>query len=409
MKRCGFPQLLVIIAAVAATSAFAQQFQTAHTYNAGTNSSQMAVGDFNNDGYQDLVVTNNGGARNPNTVTVLLASPSGTFGAPVTYATAAPPSGVVVADFNRDGKQDLAVATARGVNIYLGNGDGTFQSAARYSEFVNGSFIVAGDFNGDGKLDLMVLTAGGIYFLAGNGDGTLETATLAATGEFDGALATSDLNGDGKLDLVTLGTESSNVAVLLGNGNGTLQTPVNYLVGTYPQSLVIADLNGDGKADIAVTECASTTECAVPDPISILPGKGDGTFGAAHTFTDVTDESALGIAAADFDGDGKMDLIIADSYSNDVTELLGNGNGTFKRGQNWAAGEAPHVVVVGDFNHNGVPDVATLNQLGTVNVFLGNKNGSFKAARDAINNIQPLSVAAGDFNGDGIVDLAVGN
>ncbi len=414
-QRCLSSRLFNIVAILSvvapATLALAQQFETARTYKAGTNSNQAAVGDFNNDGYQDLAVTNTGSGTN-GTVSILLANSNGTFATAVSYALVGKPGGIAVGDFNHDGKQDLAIASDHGPNILLGNGDGTFKPAVNYSPISYMTNVAVGDFNSDGNPDLMLSGQGEICFFAGKSDGTFQSGVeLVTGGNTYGPLVAADLNADGKLDLVSViaGSNPGLVAVFLGNGNGTLQTPVNYEVGTYPQDLVLADFNGDGYLDVAVTECVSYNQCAVDDPISILLGNGNGTFQKAQTFKAATDQSAVSIAAADFNGDGKMDLIVANDYSGDVSELLGNGNGTFKRAQNWSAGQAPHAVVVGDFNHDGVPDVATVNSLGDVTVLLGTKGGNFRAARDFIDNTQPRFVTVGDFNGDGILDLAVAN
>jgi hypothetical protein len=385
-----------------------QQFRAAHVYQVGSNPVQAAVGDFNNDGYQDLAVSNNPASGN-GSVSVLLANAKGAFGTAVNYPITGRPDGIAVGDFNHDGSLDLAVATSHGVQVLLGKGDGTFQSAVEYAPNAYQLYVVAGDFNGDGNLDLVTTGSGEIYFWAGNGDGTFKPGVLLLTGgNTYGAVVAADFNGDGKLDFASALSGSTDVAVFLGNGNGTFQPPVNYQVGgDYPAALTVGDFNGDGKLDLATVSCGSKTSCSGSGDLSELLGNGDGTFQKAKVFAQATDLSPVSIATADFNGDGKADLVVSNGVSDDVSEFLGNGDGTFKHAENWAAGSGPYFVVVGDFNGDGVPDVATVNSAGNVSVLLGSKSNGFAAARDFANKAQAGFVATGDFNGDGILDLAV--
>jgi hypothetical protein len=179
---------------------------------------------------------------------------------------------VAVADFNRDGKLDIATAAGGEglVAIYLGNGDGTFQPAVGYAVSAYAYSILAGDFNNDGIPDLAVAinSANTVSILLGNGDGTFQTAVDYPTGISPYGLAIGDFNGDGIPDLAVSNNNCSapgsscptgTVSILLGNGDGTFQQNVDYLVGLYPQLLAEAELSGEGGADLAVPNFFSNT------------------------------------------------------------------------------------------------------------------------------------------------------
>jgi hypothetical protein len=155
--------------------------------------------------------------------------------------------GLVTADFNGDGKADLAIAAGTQVAVLLGNGDGSFKAPVNVNETDGG--LAAGDFNGDGKTDLVVFHDG-ISVLFGNGDGTFQTAVNYPTAGQTFAGAAGDFKGDGKTDIAALG--STEVSVFINNGDGTFQAGMSYGVGSGPEALAITDLDGDGKLDISV-------------------------------------------------------------------------------------------------------------------------------------------------------------
>jgi dienelactone hydrolase len=239
--------------------------------------------------------------------------------------------------------------------------------------------------------------------------------TVAGSGPL--SVAVGDFNGDGRFDMAVANGNSNNVSILLGNGNGTFQTHVDYPTGAQPTSVAIGDFNRDGKQDLAVSNqnCASAP-CG-PGSVSILLGRGDGTFEPAVDY--VTGSGPYGVAAADFNRDGKMDLVVANSNGSDVSVLLGNGDGTFQAPVNYSTGPVPSAaaVAVGDFNGDGYLDLAVADfaclggagGCGSVSVLLGNGDGTFKAPVNYMAGAQPISIAAGDFNHDGKLDLVVAN
>src|SRR6266487_1245275 len=291
------------------------------------------------------------------------------------------PSGIAVGDFNGDGKLDLAVVNFGDWNIYvlLGNGDGTFQ-AARSVYFASGGgfpwYVVTADFNGDGKLDLAVSNYGDNSFsvLLGNGDGTFLAPQVTPVGLNPWYFAVGDFNGDGKLDLAVAdygcpldctSSPSNTVTVLLGNGNGTFLPGPSLTVGNGPAGVAVGDFNGDGKPDLAVANLND-------NPLSILLGNGDGPFQAPQTFAGVGTRPYF-VAAGDFNRDGKPDLVITNHLGNTVTVLLGNGDGTFQPAQTFLVDSDPVYATVGDFNGDGVQDLAVANLHAlTISVLLGN-------------------------------------
>src|SRR5438128_2058650 len=232
------------------------------------------------------------------------------------------PASVVAGNFNGDGKLDLAVANAgsNNVSMLLGNGDGTFKPALNSGVLGPGSLAV-GDFNGDGKLDLAVTNAG-VSILLGNGDGAFRAPVTYATGNSPSSVAVGDFNRDGKLDLVVANLVNNSggtgsMGVLLGNGDGTFQPVVNYGLGSNPDSVAIGDFNGDGKLDLAV---ANSGGYGNPASMKLLLGNGNGTFQPALEFVGAGSPNPSSLAVGDFIGHGRLDVAVADGST--VTTLL---------------------------------------------------------------------------------------
>jgi hypothetical protein len=377
-----------------------------------------------------------------NTVFVLVTKEDGTFVSTTQLADPASgavnPTGLIAADMNKDGINDLVSvndANAVGqlsVTVFLGKSDGSFGAGQTYN--VPGYLTEGGvvdDFDGDGNLDVVVpsnvASTFEVTFFPGKGDGTFGTAkTMALTGTINPeGLVSGDFNGDGKKDLI-----SGYGLVLLGKGDGTftqLATPAFATLQTdvsEPPPLATGDFNKDGKLDVA----AGTGEGIV-----IFLGNGDGTFVTSTKYASISNGGY--VTVTDLDGDGNLDI-----YSGDATggvfggdhfnpssgyALMGNGDGSF-RGAEQAVGYAPQSLQ--DLNGDGKLDYLSLNEdylsnsptLGKVNfqTYFGRGDGNFTAGPTTI--VSPITIGGVattfdqidsytlvDVNGDGKLDLLV--
>ena len=387
---------------------------------AGNNPQSIASADVNGDGNIDLVVAN----FSDNTVSVLLGNGDGTFNqaqsSPAPTGTG--PTSVAIGDFNGDGKLDLVTAdkSINSISVLLGNGDGTFQSHTEYATGRNPVQVVVGDFNNDGKPDVAAADGGdgNVSILINSGNSKLfPTVTTPAVYTLCTSLVVGDFNGDHNLDLAVSSAKSNSVAILLGLGTGQFQTQVTYstgaLSGGSPNPVAAADFNGDGHLDLVFANPGDSD-------ISVLLNNGSGVFSSTVTVNKTISQSPISLAAADFDGDGNLDLATVAynaTASSSVSVLLGNGDGTFKSSANYPTGNTsdtdPQFVVAADFNGDGKPDLAIANfGDNTVSILLNNGDGTFPSSGTVptyATGFGPTSVAVGDFNGDGKLDLAVGN
>lgn len=429
------------------------------SYSAGAGPSSVAAADVNGDKQADLVVANQGDS----TVSVLLGESDGTFGTPTELDNAQSPTRVALTDQDGDGNVDIITAGATGeVTVFRGNGDGSFRPPTSYAAGTNLSDLAVADANGDGRKDVVVANDGGINgngdsiaFLFANADGTLQARTDYDLSDivFASGIAAGDLNGDDKPDLavvygptsggsilqvwlnggdgtfslaqsipISTGAEKvyiadvtgddkadlvavggySDIHIYVGDGAGSFTAGQHIKTGVGPVAAAIADFNGDGSLDIAT---ANTNE----GTISIHLGAGDGTFDAQPYRTFAAGGGVSDVKAADFNKDGKLDLVAADYSDNAASVLLGNGDGTFQTATKYSSDSEslPQTIAVADFNADGNSDFAVAYVgTNTVEIFLGKGDGSFeKPVFYSIWWAGPTGLLARDIDGDGDADL----
>jgi hypothetical protein len=393
----------------------------------------LGGGDLNGDGKDELVSAN----CIDNNITIYVNNGSGGFATGVYYAVDSNPIGVTVADVNHDGHNDVISSCSRSadIKVSLGNGDGTVQNPS-VGYVTGGSPLVpplVAAFHGDStKPDVVVPDDEfSFVYLEGYGDGSFRSAVnyyATPGGGFEAQavnIATGDFNGDGIPDFVIGNVNApkfsnAGITVFLSNSDGTLQLGVNYYNAAKTnyslQYVAVADFNGDGKLDIAVTDNFNSV-------VQIFTGNGNGTFTAGATYaTDVaTGAGPLGLIVGDFNGDGKPDLAVINNHgttSANVGILLNTGS-AFSPVVNYPLSVLATEITAADVNGDKkldlvVPLYGTNAAPGSaVAILLGNGNGTFQAEKDVklINGantyLNPYDAAIGDLNGDGKVDLAV--
>ncbi len=420
--------------------ATAPSFAPQQTFPIYPDSVSIAVGDFNGDSKPDLAIA----SENPNgAVSVLLnTTPTGattpSFGYGQTFATNGAIYSVAVADFNGDGKPDLAVGNLRysAILILLNTtspGATTPSFAPRRTFFDNGGApyaIAAGDFNADGKPALALASYQNTYsskvsVLFNESPAITLIPSFApqqtfATDSGPDWVAVEDFNGDGKPDLAISNQFSNTVSVLLNTTPSGVTAPTfapqqTFATGRNPDSVVVGDFNGDGKPDLAVANFLAGTVSVL---LNTTPTEATTpSFAPQQTFGVGTYPNS--VAVGDFNGDGKPDLVVPNERSGMVSVLLnttpaGATTPSFAPRLTFAAGAVAYSVTVGDFNGDGKPDFAVVNLEGSVSVLLnttpaGATAPSFAPQLTFATGIRPYLVAVGDFNDDGKPDLAVAN
>lgn len=361
----------------------------------GEEPTAAAAGHFNGDGFLDLMVANS----DSNFVSLLPGDGAGGFGAPVHRAAAFGPNSFAQADFNSDGRPDLACAgfTRDEVSVFFSDDESVFGFAA----FPAGGALdmVLGDFDGDGVLDVATADRTGdrVTVLKGDGAGGFGTPVSFSVANEPISIESGDLDCDGVLDLVVAHSNSASVTILLGDGIGAFAPASPYSFGADTGSVSLGDVNGDGILDLA-----GGNEDV--DTVSVALGDGNGGFEAPSSFA--VGDSPTALVLGDLNRDGHLDIVVANNRSDDLSILLGDGLGAFGSATHFLAGEQPESVTLGDLNSDGYLDVAVGNDVSfAVTVFLGTGTGSLGIGRSYGVFGDGSDITMADLNGDGHLDV----
>ncbi len=372
----------------------------------------LIAGDLNGDAESDLAVISPGASP---TVTPFFATGEGTFrkGGTFSAGTTQTAKNAVIGRFTSSGYGDVAITTAAGIVVLLGNSAGTFTTgpSTNYpyplSAFSDGLFETVADFDKDGKLDLAVNGPGLIMIFWGAGNGGFTGPTTLSQSVIPRSMAVGDMQGDGWPDLIVTGLDSS-VNLLFNRGSRLFSAAAN----TYSPNasgVVVRDFNVDGKKDIAVV---NTPTCKAPcsGTVTVFPGSGADYFNPGKSYSIGMHGSA--IAVGDLNGDGVDDLVVTNATSGDNADtsvLLGIKGGTFQAARTYTLGSLSNVAWLVDMNKDGKLDLVEDG-----GVALGKGDGTFGALKPFPNGIGfamnsgqfTTYLGVGDFNSDGIHDVA---
>ena len=372
----------------------------------------IAIGDFNEDNWTDIVVANNG----TDNIGVFLGFNYATFTNEtiVISGPSSSPMHIATNDFNNDGHYDLAIVsdTLSMIRLYLGYGNGSFAEQRPIWTGVYASFfITSSDLNGDHQLDLVVINEqNNIGVLLGHGNGSFASQKTYSTGKDSSPkwLAIGDLNNDSVPDIVVVNRGIGKVGVFIGYGNGTFPKQRSYAIPNQSKitHLVLNDLNHDKILDIIVTNF-------VRNSLGIFLGYGNGTFRKMKTLSTGNKSGPYSVATADIDNDTNIDIVVA-YREGDIGILFGYGNVTFSTQTIYSTGSESDLaaITIADLNNDNKLDIAVSNfghGDGRLDVFYGYGDGTF-AARKIYStgwDSDPISMAVADFNHDNQLDLVI--
>jgi hypothetical protein len=383
-------------------------------YHSGLLSStiSVAVSDFNNDQILDIVFTR------PNSINIRTGLGNGTFGQEIIYSTSnrSTLQYVCVGDLNNDNRMDIVVADIGldSIDVFLAHGNGTFTTMTPYSTGIGSSpyWVALGDFNHDNRLDIVSANkdSNSVGIFLGNDDGTFATMVPYSTviGIAPYSVAVGDINNDNHLDLVVT-DYSCYVIVYFGYGNGSFIFWSEYFVGetSYPFSITVADFNSDNYLDIAVANTFINN-------VGVLLNYGNGIFEKQTTYPSGLPSQPYYVIVADFNNDNIYDIAASNHGNDEIVIFYGYGNGSFQLARNYSTGSGsrPYGIAAADFNNNkhleivvalsGTGDIAVLTEYDAAE-FVNQIQYSTGSAP------QPFSVAIGDFNNDNRSDIVVAN
>ncbi|HET9315786.1 MAG TPA: VCBS repeat-containing protein, partial [Vicinamibacteria bacterium] len=389
--RTRIPVLLVSILLGSAAPGPGAEFLRAPAHPTGLAPQEAALADMDGDGDLD-VVTVDLQDQEAGTVSIALGDGAGRFGAPTSYPVGAGSAWLAVGDLNQDGRPDVVVSNtqaqdASAITVYMNAGNGTLVSPHALPATPNAQpqGVAIADWNGDGNADVAValMWMGQVKVFWGNGTGSFPSSTTVNTGFSPRSLSTAQIDGDGRLDLVV--TSVDGARVFYGTGSGFVAGSYldNFVYGC--DHVVAGDFTNDGHPDFVTTGRALT--------LFVNDGSGHGW----SLRRSPVGENPVGIASGDLDGDGNLDVAAAVYLGGTVSVYHGDGAGNFAR-QDWGVGLAPNNLAIGDVNGDSRPDiVAPSGQLSQrdFQVVLNGGARTFLARRDVdvIGNANGFAVA----------------
>ncbi len=430
------PDSLSVLLNTTLPGATSASFSTQQSFATGAASTAVKVGDLNGDGIPDAVITN----ANSNTVSVLInqttpGATSASFVNQQTFATGNFPTSVELADINADGRLDILASNINSstVSLLLNTttlGSTTVSFSAQQTFATGGSSrkVAVGDVNSDGKADILVANSSSNNTVSVLLNQTTPGATTAsfssrqtfAVGSNAFFVTLGDLNGDGLLD-VAIPNESANTVSVLLNQTVTGATTLSFaeqqtfITGSSPRSVAIRDFNLDGRPDLVIGNRGSNTVSVLLN--QTLPGATTARFASQQTFA--TGNTPSSVAATDFNGDGIVDLVVANDFGSSLSVLLNTTpaisvNTNFAGEQTFATETLPRSITLGDFNNDGRADLLIANRhSNTISVLLNQTipgaTPAFGAQQTFATQSLPTATAAADVNGDGRVDAIVAN
>jgi hypothetical protein len=338
------------------------------SYMVGKKPEVVLAHDMNNDEYPDLLVVNSGG----NSLNFLEGIGDGTFKDPQTIETGREPFALDVADFNGDHIPDIALCNYGdgNVSIILGQKDGLFKLKTDVKVGRLPIAVTAGDFNNDEKIDLAVtLRFNKLIILLGVGDGTFKVAEAYQVGPTPAYITIEDYNSDGNQDIAIAlnGLKVKHIKMLFGNGDGTFLPPKKITGGNQSSFIVHHDMNLDGKTDLIASS-------PMRDSLSIYVGDGKGGFFKLEDFAG--EKGPHNIVVGDFTGDKVPDIVVCNRRGGSISVIPGRGDGSFIYPHfNYIVGSQPRSITGADFNRDGMIDIAVvLYQKQILEVFLRKAN-----------------------------------